>query len=144
MDAKSRELKKRYARTPNRIGVFQIRNLASGKVFVSSALDLPGVMKRHLFELRAGGHKNEGLQSDWDRYGEEGFVFEVLDELAPRPEPGYDHRADVSSLEEIWLENLSPYGERGYNEKRKTREQRLRMIAENRRRSAEEKKEDEP
>ena len=35
-------------------------------------------------------------------------------------------------MEEMWLEKLEPYGERGYNEKKLTREERLRKIAANR------------
>jgi hypothetical protein len=38
----------------------------------------------------------------------------------------------LALLEEIWLEKLQPYGERGYNEKRKGKEGRLREIAQRR------------
>jgi hypothetical protein len=39
-------------------------------------------------------------------------------------------------LEDLWLEKLEPYGERGYNERKKTSEERLRMIAANRLKNA--------
>ncbi len=132
MDNKNKELKLDYKLTHTRMGVFQIRNMINEKILVVSGLNLPGIMNRHQFELRAGGHKNEELQSDWNKYGADKFAFEILDELTPRSEPGYDHKADLISLEDMWLENLQPYGERGYNEKKKTREERLKMIADNR------------
>jgi hypothetical protein len=34
-------------------------------------------------------------------------------------------------LEDLWLEKLEPYGEKGYNERKLSREERLRMIAAN-------------
>jgi hypothetical protein len=35
-------------------------------------------------------------------------------------------------MEKMWLEKLEPYGERGYNEKKLTREERLKRIADKR------------
>jgi hypothetical protein len=43
----------------------------------------------------------------------------VLDMLTPVEEPGYhpraDPRADLRTLEQMWLDKLSPYAERGYH-----------------------------
>jgi len=61
--------------------------------------------------------------------GEEKFAFEVLEELPERDNPNYDYSSDLETLEDLWLEKLEPYGESGYNERKKTREERLRMIA---------------
>lgn len=127
--------KAKYRSTPRPMGIFAIRNSSNGKVFVASSVDLPGSFNRHRFQLNAGLHQSKSLQKDWNDIGEAGFEFEVLEELPPRSEPGYDHSADLEVLEDIWLEKLEPYGEKGYNEKKKTREERLRMIAENRRNS---------
>jgi hypothetical protein len=38
----------------------------------------------------------------------------------------------LAFLEELWLEKSQPYGDRGYNEKKKGREEMLRLIAQNR------------
>lgn len=114
------------------MGVFQIRNLVNDKVFVGSTLNLPGIINRHKFELQMGGHKNHALQTEWKEFGADKFAFEILDELTPVSDPQHDYREDLAFLEEMWLEKLLPYGERGYNEPKKTKEQRLRMIAENR------------
>jgi hypothetical protein len=40
----------------------------------------------------------------------------VLDTITPQDKPGYDVKRELSVLEELWLERLSPYGDRGYND----------------------------
>jgi hypothetical protein len=80
-----------------------------------SAINLPGIMNSLRFQLRSGGHPNRRLQADWSAAGADAFVFEVLDELAPPDDPGRDARADLHALEELWLDKLQPYGDRGYN-----------------------------
>lgn len=132
MDSKQKALKKEYQQGHTPMGVFQIRNLSNEKVFVGSALNLPGIFNRHKFELQMGGHKNRALQADWNALGADQFAFEILDELSPVSDPAHDYRTDLLFLEDMWLEKLQPYGENGYNEPKKTKEERLRMIAENR------------
>lgn len=132
-----KELKKEYQQNHTPMGVFQIRNLVNDKVFVGSSLNLPGIINRHKFALGMGGHQNKALQAEWKEFGADNFVFEILDELTPVSDPQHDYREDLKQLEDLWLEKLEPYGERGYNEKKKNSEERLRMIAEKRRTSAE-------
>lgn len=114
------------------MGVFQITNLKNSKVFVVSSLNLDGMLNRQRFQLELKGHPNKNLQKDWNETGAENFVFEVLEELPPRESPAYDYKEDLEVLEDLWIEKLEPYGEKGYNERKKTREERLRMIAANR------------
>src|SRR5262249_47815071 len=114
------------------MGIFQIRNLANEKVMVGSSLNLPGALNLNKFQLVMGNHQNRKLQADWQAFGAEQFVFEILDELSATEGAEQDYKADLAFLEEFWLEKLQPYGERGYNEKKIDREERLRRIAENR------------
>lgn len=132
MNNERKALKKEYQQGHTPMGVFQIRNLVNEKVFVSSALNLPGIFNRYKFALKMGGHQNKALQADWTEFGEDKFAFEILDELTPVSDPQHDYREDLTQLEDMWLEKLQPYGEQGYNEPKKTTEERLRMIAENR------------
>ncbi|MFN0118946.1 MAG: GIY-YIG nuclease family protein [Blastocatellia bacterium] len=127
-----KKLKGEYKQTPRRMGVYQVRNLGNDKVLIGVSLNLQGMLNRQQFQLRAGGHPNRELQNDWNRQGADAFMFEILDEITPRDEPGYDPRPDLIFLEDLWLEKLQPFGARGYNEPKKTREERLRMIARNR------------
>lgn len=127
-----KELKTKYLQTPRPMGVFQIRNSENEKVFVGSSMNLEGIFNRHEFQLKMGAHPNKTLQQDWNERGGEKFAFEVLEELPPRENPGYDYKSDLEVLEDLWLEKLEPYGEKGYNERKKTSAERLQMIAANR------------
>jgi hypothetical protein len=132
MKNKKKELKEEYKQNPPQMGVYQIRNIVNEKILIGAALNIPGIFNRHKFQLGLGTHRNKALQAEWNEFGGESFAFEILDEIAPDKEPGHDYRTDLALLEKLWLDNLEPYGERGYNEKRKGREELLKMIAENR------------
>ena len=92
-------------------------------------MNLDAMFNRIRFQLYAGSHPNKELEADWKRYGTGKFAFEVLEEIFPRDDANYNYEADIETLEDLWLEKLQPYGEKGYNTKKKTREERLRMIA---------------
>lgn len=132
MSNKKKELKNAYKQTHTQMGIFQVRNLANEKVLVGSSLNLPGALNLNKFQLVMGNHQNRKLQAEWQEFGAERFVFEILDELSATEGAEQDYKADLAFLEEFWLEKLQPYGERGYNEKKIDREERLRRIAENR------------
>lgn len=134
MDKRAAKLDYKLSHRP--MGIFQIRNLKNDKVFIGSTPNLDVVFNRHKFQLSAGGHPSKPLQKDWNELGEENFAFEILEELPYRDDPNYDHSSDLEVLEDLWLEKLEPYGDKGYNERKKTREERLRMIAQNRRSAA--------
>jgi len=113
-------LKREYKETPCPMGVFQIRNKVSGKVFVGSSANLPAIFNRHKAQLRFVGHPVKELQKDWQELGEEAFEFEVLDTLTPpKDRPDYNPARDLTELEALWLEKLSPFDERGYNKRPK-------------------------
>ncbi len=112
------------------MGVIQIRNLMNEKVFVGASMNLDGIVNQHKFQLKMNGHPNKALQIDWNELGEENFAFEILEELEPRD--GLEYKKELEFLEDLWLEKLKPFAENGYNERKITREERLRMIAANR------------
>ena len=124
-----RQLKREYQQTPRPMGIFVIRNNRNDKVFVGSALNLPGIINRHRFALERGLHANKRLQADWNEAGADNFAFEIVDELSASVQGEMDYRKELTSLEDLWLERLKPYGERGYNEPKISREERIRRIA---------------
>lgn len=98
------------------MGVFQVRNTVTGKLLIDSSVNLPAMFNRLRMQLATGAHvKHRDLQSDWNELGENAFAFEVLEELEPPDAPGYDPSADLKAMLELWLEQLEPFGERGYN-----------------------------
>ncbi len=131
MDQKQKQLKQEYKQTHPPMGIYQIRNLANEKVLIASSLNLPGIFNRSKLELNMGSHINKALQAEWKQFGSDSFAFEILDEVEAREAADHDYREDLAFLEELWLEKLEPYGERGYNEKKKSREEKLQQIAAN-------------
>jgi len=111
-------LKKIYKQTNRPMGIYQIKNLASGKVYIGRSADLDGKINSERFQLKNNMHMNRELQGDFSALGEEKFVFEVLDRLQPKKEPGYDYDADLRTLEALWLEKLQPFGARGYHKQK--------------------------
>ncbi len=97
------------------MGVFRVHNQVDDRSFVGLSRDLPSMLNRQRFQLEHGSHPNRALQKDWTRLGAEAFAIEVLDTLSPSEEPDRDPSDDLRVLEQLWLEKLAPYGERGYN-----------------------------
>lgn len=115
------ELKKAYKQTQTPMGVYQIKNTQNGKLFIGSSMNLPGKINGHKFSLKYGGHINKDMQNDYNKYGERSFTFEVLDYLEPKNDPAINYKEELNLLEEMWLQKLQPYGEKGYNKEKKER-----------------------
>lgn len=120
MDRK-KELKEQYKQMKTEAGVYQIRNTKNQKVLVEATSNLK-TMNGKLMQLRTGSHKNDQLQEEWEQFGEETFVFEVLEVLEEKEEGFFDKKEELKKLEAKWLEKLKPYGERGYNKVKKVRQ----------------------
>ena len=110
-----KELNREYLERPKPAGIFQVKNTTNGKVLLGSSLNLDGALNGHRFMLRTGSHRNKALQEDWNMYGEEHFVFEVLETVQAKDDPNFNLRDELTLLEMIWLEKLQPVGEKGYN-----------------------------
>jgi len=89
------------------MGVYRVHNTVTGRALVAASRDLPSILNRHRAQLSMGSHSSRALQADWIAHGPGSFVFEVLDTLHPPDEPGYDPVADLTILEDLWLEKLS-------------------------------------
>lgn len=110
-----KQLKAHYRQNPPEMGVYQIKNKINGKILIGSALNLAGKLNSHKFQLKLHVHKNRELQNDYDEYGSDNFEFEVLDLLEPTGETDQDYSRDLAMLEEMWLDKLMPFGDRGYH-----------------------------
>ena len=60
-------------------GVYQITNQVNGHRYIGSSMNLGGRWPDHLSALRCGHHRNQHLQRAFDKYGEEAFIFEILE-----------------------------------------------------------------
>lgn len=113
------EIKRNYKQTLTPMGIFQIKNLVNGKILIGSSHNLPARRNRFEMELSFGTITDEVLQADYREYGRENFSFEIIDNLEPKEDPAYNYKEDLKTLEELWIEKLQPFGEKGYNKRRR-------------------------
>lgn len=101
-----RQLKRQYREAGPAMGVYAIRNLATGRVRVRASMNLEGSMQRDLFELRLKSHRDKELLEEWQRWGSEHFSFGVVDTLKRSDDPGFDPQGELASLLALWTEEL--------------------------------------
>jgi hypothetical protein len=106
---------RQYKDTPRPMGVGAVRNSANGRTLVVAGRDLPALLNRQHAQLRLNVHANRALQADWNALGPDAFEFVVLDTLAPPDTPDYDPTEDLRTLEDLWIEKLSPFEPAGYH-----------------------------
>jgi group I intron endonuclease len=88
-------------------GVYLIRNVLNGKVYVGSSVDPSMRRARHFSALRHRRHHNAHLQNAWNAHGAEAFKFEIIEE------------APIETLrecEQLWIDAYQASDENfGYN-----------------------------
>ena len=60
-------------------GVYHIKNLVNGKVYIGSSIDINKRWKEHINSLRIFKHHSYKLQRAWDKHGEDNFSFEIIE-----------------------------------------------------------------
>lgn len=110
-----KELKEAYRNMKFRMGVYQIRNKTNNKVFIGSSTNLDAIWNRHRLQLNMGSHPIKELQGDWKTLGEDNFAYEILEEVKEIEDQVVDYSKEVKLAEELYLEELQPFGEKGYN-----------------------------
>lgn len=62
------------------IGIYRIKNLVNGKCYYGSSKEIEKRLSRHKRELKNNIHINRILQRAWNKYGENNFSFEIVEE----------------------------------------------------------------
>ncbi len=117
-----KEIHREYKERVKPSGVYQVKNLKNGRVLLGSSLNLEGPLNRHRFMLKINSHPNKELQQDWNELGSDQFAFEILEVVQVQDDPNFNLKDELTLLEQIWLEKLQPFGERGYNTTDRIRE----------------------
>ena len=68
-------------------------------------------------QLNFGNHPNKELQNEWNEYGEESFEYEILSEIREKDAEERDYKKEIKDLEELYIEEMQSFGEKGYNKK---------------------------
>ena len=62
------------------IGIYKIENIVNDKVYIGQSVNIESRWQQHINALENNSHVNKHLQSSWNKYGSESFVFVVLEE----------------------------------------------------------------
>jgi group I intron endonuclease len=85
----------------NKPGIYQIKNLVNGKVYVGSSDCLKRRIREHKYWLNKGRHVNGHLQFAWNKYGIDGFDFSILEHCSID---------DLIPTEQKWMDKLCVIG----------------------------------
>src|SRR5215216_6770850 len=80
---------------PPTSGIYQIRCIPTGKIYVGSAVNLRKRQRDHINSLRRGNHENTYLQRAWNKYGEANFDFTILE---------FVDASDLLYTEQVWID----------------------------------------
>jgi group I intron endonuclease len=64
-------------------GVYEIRHVESGKVYIGSSVNVRARWRQHRSDLRMGRHHSRRLQRSWNEHGASAFAFRVREEVGP-------------------------------------------------------------
>ena len=61
-------------------GIYKIHNKSNNKIYVGSGVDIKKRWRDHKWHLKENKHHNSHLQSSYNKYGLEKFVFSIVEE----------------------------------------------------------------
>lgn len=80
----------------NTIGVYLITNTVTSLVYVGSSKCIRGRWANHIAYLQKQCHHNPKLQNAYDKYGEDSFLFKVLEVVG--------HESELQTTEQKWID----------------------------------------
>jgi len=87
-------------------GIYKITNIVNGKFYIGSSIDVEKRWRQHKNKLKNNNHTNIHLQRSWNKYGENSFSLETIEEVGP---------SSLLDIEQLYLDKLCPFHPNGYN-----------------------------
>lgn len=88
-------------------GIYKITNITNNKIYIGSSVNIKQRFAFHLSGLKLNKHPSKHLQSAWNKYGEQAFVFEVIE---------YCEKEKLIEREQCWIDFTKCYDRKiGYN-----------------------------
>lgn len=79
-------------------GIYKITNIVNNKYYIGSSKDIVQRLKRHFTNLKNNQHPNKHLQYSFNKYGENNFTTEIIEEC---------NISDIIVREQYYLDNGS-------------------------------------
>lgn len=79
-------------------GIYIIKNLLNGKVYVGSAVSIKRRWAKHKHQLNKNKHHSKHLQRSWNKYGKDNFFFEVLQVVANKQDLIFEEQRHIDSF----------------------------------------------
>jgi len=79
------------------VGVYKIVCLINNKLYIGSSYNIKNRISIHKYKLRANKHENIHLQRAWNKYGEDNFKFEEMEECSIEV---------LRTREQYWIDSL--------------------------------------
>src|ERR1039458_7042882 len=99
-------------------GIYRIRNIVNGMLYIGSAINFTRRWWQHRQELRDNIHHSPRLQNSWNKYGAEAFEFGIIELVLDRNQ--------LMEREQFWLDYYdSSNKEKGYNIVQRSEERRV-------------------
>lgn len=88
-------------------GVYAVRCVATGQVWVGAAPDVTTIRNRLWFQLRMGNSPHRDLQAAWTAHGSGSLAFEVVESIEVKDEePAYARTATLKERLAHWSRTL--------------------------------------
>lgn len=94
------------------IGIYKIENMVNNKSYIGSSNNIERRWRQHINLLNNNEHHSIKLQRAWNKYGQDNFKFEILEECEVEK---------LLYLEQFYIDKYKAYFE-GYNSKENTRD----------------------
>lgn len=93
--------------TEQKCGIYKIENIVNKKIYVGSSNNIKRRWKEHINQLNSNSHPNRHLQFSWNKYGQNNFIFNILEECKEE---------DLINREQFYIDNLNVLNDSfGYN-----------------------------
>lgn len=86
--------------------IYSITCTVNDKCYIGKTVNLNRRWREHLNMLRNNKHHSQKLQRAWNKYGEDKFVFEIVE---------YCHMGFREAIEEYWINDIYDSYKNGYN-----------------------------
>lgn len=80
--------------------IYRITNTITKDFYIGSAVNFKNRKWSHISSLRRNKHKNQFIQNSWNKYGEDAFIFEIIEIV--------NKKENLIMREQYWIDALFP------------------------------------